>query len=333
MEPVEHRRNEKGYGVGAGAVVAWLALLAARPASAQEVMMQSQVAAAPAVRSSPVAKINESPILPAGRLELGGELVFLTAESDPRGELLQFTDVGLLPLFARFGVARWLEVDAGTEILIKQPETLDERLWQSAFTGLRVPFGSVFGGSVSGTYGKLMEHQGRYWQLESSLLAKPSALDWLRFELRAGHLVTAVDYRRDGARLDWLHEVIAHGEVQFGEDEGGAWIASDYAVPIAHSTAESAERPAMDPNVRLNLEIGAVISPEDTNWDLYAVYAVVDRGSVDAPGSTLPILDGGFDEQRLVLGVQHRFDLFEAKPESEGPPYEMTGMRAPPVRY
>lgn len=293
--------------------------------------MMSELAAAPSVSRSPVTKINESPILPAGRLELGGELVFLTAEEDLRLEPVRFTDVGLLPLFARLGVARWLEVDAGTEILIKQPEALNERLWQSAFTGLSVPFGSVFGGSVCGTYGKLMEHQGRYWQLESSLLAKPSALDWLRFELSAGHLATAVDYRRDRVRLDWLHELVAHGEVQFGEDEGGAWIATDYALPVAHSTASSAERPAMDPNVRLNLQLGAVISPQHTNWDLYAVWAIVDRGSVDAPGSTLPILDGGFDEQRWVLGVQHRFDLVKA--EGHEPPYEVTGMGSPPVRY
>jgi hypothetical protein len=324
MEPLERNRYTRGCGVGAGAVLAGLAVLAARPAAAQEVMMTEQLAAAPAVSRSPVTKINESPILPAGRLELGGELVFLTAEQDLQGEPLRFTDVGLLPLFARLGVARWLEVDAGTELLIKEPERLDERLWQSVFTALSVPFGSVFGGSVSGSYGRLMDHQGRYWQVESSLLAKPSALDWLRFELSAGHLATAVDYRRDGPRLDWLHEVVAHGEVQFGEDEGGAWIAADYALPVAHSKASSAERPAMDPNVRLNLQLGAVLSPEDTNWDLYAVWAITDRGSVDAAGSTLPILDGGFDEQRWVLGVQHRFDL--GKTKRDEPPYEVTGL-------
>lgn len=70
----------------------------------------------------------------------------------------------------------------------------------------------------------------------------------------------------------------------------------------------------MDPNVRLCLELGGVVSPEDTNWDFYATYSIIDRGSVDAPGSTLPILDGGFDQRQWILGVQHRFQLARSKP-------------------
>lgn len=43
-------------------------------------------------------------------------------------------------------------------------------------------------------------------------------------------------------------------------------------------------------------------------WDVYAVYAVIDRGELGKPETTLPNLDGGFDQRQLVVGVRYRHD-------------------------
>jgi hypothetical protein len=61
----------------------------------------------------------------------------------------------------------------------------------------------------------------------------------------------------------------------------------------------------------LNLEAGAVLTPRHTGWDLYVSYAIVDRGDVESPGTTLPVLNGGFDQIQWALGVQHHFDLHQ----------------------
>jgi len=43
-------------------------------------------------------------------------------------------------------------------------------------------------------------------------------------------------------------------------------------------------------------------------WDLFAIYALVDGGEASRPRSTLPILDGGFAQRQITLGVRHRLE-------------------------
>jgi hypothetical protein len=268
-------------------------------------------------RDSPASKKTRSPILPEGRLEAGGELVFLTADRAPALTPIRFSDVALLPLHVRASPSPWLELSVGTSVLVKQAEAMDEPVWQGSDFALRVPFGAAFAGTVHGVLGPLMNDQGLWWQGESSLLGRFEANDFLRFELRSGYLLTALRYSDSVAPNAWIHEVVAHGEVQFSGDVGGAWLGVDYAVPVASGPGGStADRPGLDPNVRLNLEVGAVLSPRSTNWDLYVAYIVVDRGDVTRPETTLPILFGGFDQRSLLLGVQHHFDLSKKRDEN-----------------
>jgi hypothetical protein len=284
----------------------------AKPGTAQEQR------AAPAVEhatysGSPATKASQSAILPEGRLELGGDLVLVTAERDPEGAELRLTDVGLFGLYTRMAVSSWLELGAGAQLLAKQAESMDEPVWQGASGSLRVPFGDVFAGTVSGGGGPLTHDQGHWWQGESSLLAKLEALEWLRFELRGGYMFTSLHYSDDSSPTS-LQELVTHAEVQFGEKYGGAWIGIDYYVPV-HSDSEPGPsgRPALDSNVRLNLELGAVLTPPRTGWDLFVSYAIIDRGDVESPETTLPVLNGGFDQTRWAIGVQHHFDLYRAE--------------------
>jgi len=290
-------------------VLAAACALCEKRALAQEIEQMTAVSGQ-SYEGSPVTKMTESAILPASRLEVGGELVFITADRAPDSfggaEGLNFSDVALFPLHARLAPADWFELSAGTELLVKQSETMAEPVWQNADVALRVPFAATFAGSVHGAYGLMTDDQGEWWQVESSLLAKPSSLDWLRFELRVGHAVTGLSFEE--APLAWLQELMTHAEIQFGEREGGFWIGVDYYVPFAHSSPGGTAR-ELDPNVRLNLVLGCVLSPRKTGWDFYASYVIVDRGNVERPETTLPILNGGFDQRQWVLGVQHHFDL------------------------
>jgi hypothetical protein len=53
---------------------------------------------------------------------------------------------------------------------------------------------------------------------------------------------------------------------------------------------------------------GAAVSLRADGWNVYTSYALIDRGELDKPETTLPILDGGFDQQQIVIGVEYRFD-------------------------
>jgi hypothetical protein len=70
------------------------------------------------------------------------------------------------------------------------------------------------------------------------------------------------------------------------------------------------EADAFDPEVRVGLEVGGVLSFDE--WSVFSAYSFVDRGEIAEPQTTLPILDGGFDQRQLMLGVSYRF---EPKPE------------------
>ena len=289
-----------------------VAVAAAVPAAAQEIQLTGPLAGAPHVskRSTPNAgsKLSDEFLLPSGQLEVGGEVVFLTSDEAGSERGLELTDVGLLRLRARRAIGDFLELFVETELLAKQPDVWDEPVWQSAQGGLLIPFGHRLAMSLQGAGGELFQEQGLWWQVQSSLLAKPVIGRWTRFELSLGHSITKLDIDRD-RRPFWLEEVIAHAETQIGEREVAAWLGIDYSLPVASNPDAPSRTSALylDPDVGLSLHVGGVMSPPDSGWDLFVIYSVIDRGERERPATTLPILDGGFDQRQLTIGVQHRF--------------------------
>jgi hypothetical protein len=69
-----------------------------------------------------------------------------------------------------------------------------------------------------------------------------------------------------------------------------------------------ADNDEFDPQTRLNFHVGMVYALID-NWDLYLEIAVIDRGDLIDVRTTLPILDGGFDQQQVIFGVVRRFGV------------------------
>jgi hypothetical protein len=301
------------------AQLAWVTWIVAAPRElgAQEILLTGPMAGQAATRSSPRSQASRSIILPSGYAEVGSELVFLMSEHGWQDQAIDFTDMGLARLRARRAFGNWLEFFAGTQLLAKQPSHTDEPIWQGGTAGLRLAFAERYAWVLGGKGGPMLNDAGWWWQLAPSLMVKPEIADSVRFVLALGNAFTVLDYSTS-ERLFWLEELSAHAEVQAGERGSGGWIAFDYDVPFASSPEPDEPDQAtglhLDPQIRLSFEVGGVVSIQDTGWSMFAAFGVVDRGEWNEPGTQLPILDGGFDQQQTLFGVQY---LIEKKIEPQ----------------
>lgn len=298
-----------------------LCLLVASAARAQEILLTGPLAGAPATRSratEPGAKASRSMVLRSGYVEAGADLVLLTCDECPSSASIQLSDASLFRPAARYSVAERLELTAGTELLIKQPELWTESTWQGGFVGLRVPFARHFAASIQARTGPLLGESGEHWQLESTWLAKANIDPLLRFELALGELSTVLLYDRENPGSVFLQELTGHVEAQIGHREA-FWIGATYSIPVAHAVSSGGatlnDTRRIEPSPRLDLELGGVMTRGA--WDLYALYAIIDRGDLADPGTTLPLLDGGFDQRQYVFGVRYRFEPGRDDPEAE----------------
>jgi hypothetical protein len=89
------------------------------------------------------------------------------------------------------------------------------------------------------------------------------------------------------------------------QGEAALWLGTQFRFPFVKAATSTAEF-ALDPQTRVNFRVGGVLAYIE-DWDFYAEFVVNDRGELDAPATLLPILDGGFDQTFLVLGLTRRF--------------------------
>lgn len=263
-------------------------------------------------------------INPRRELEVGGSFRFITApesnlSADDDGEL-RFSDVGIFHAGARFSFARRFEVAAGMDLLAKQPSYLDEPAWNGADLGFRYSLGQNWALWARGAGGPLIADAGAWGDTAAGLQARTSIDETIRFQASAGVSGTRLFMGEDSGR-PWFTELVSHGEALLRAPRGevAGWIGVDYRVPLAHSDGNL----EIDPQTRLNFQLGFMLGYVG-KWDLYAVYAVVDRGDAEDPATTLPILDGGFDQSQIILGGARRFDL-EPKPKDQA--LQMIGSR------
>jgi hypothetical protein len=283
---------------------------------------------------NPGAKSSDRIILPSQDMEVGGEMVFVTSDErlDAFGTVrdeVRFTDVGLLRLRARRSFSDWLELYAGGSVLAKQPASWDESVWQGAYGGARAVFADGFAVRLGGGGGPLFEELGYYWQASPGLQAKFNPDHMLRFDLGLGSTMTVIE-GDENAETFWLEELSSHVELQFGDRKGAFWVRLDYGVPLA--SAPSSDAPDADsgrflePQIRLGAQVGGVLTidgwNEDGAWDAYFAYGFVDRGELNRPETVLPLLDEGFDQSQIIVGVQHRFDTDTCKHRACGKCYD-----------
>jgi hypothetical protein len=271
---------------------------------------QSPIIEAVAVRAytpSPSSRNDAQIIVPAGAIELGGEMAFVTSDPFLTATPLNLTDLALFRVHSRIGAAEWLELELTNSLLAKQPAELSESIWQSTSVGARVPFEKNFAAGLSGAVGRLLHGDGYYWRAEPELVFKTKADRYLRFELDIDSRFTDIEYRPSTSKNFWVWDAGGGGEM---DHQAALWTRIDYHIPVASNPGRGRPDPTrgfLDPQVRVDLEIGVVLNFAESGWDVYAAYTIVDSGELARPETTLPILDGGFDQRQLSIGVEHRF--------------------------
>ncbi|WP_437965877.1 hypothetical protein WMF04_40600 [Sorangium sp. So ce260] len=287
------------------------------PAQAQE--MTTRQMSAPAVgrfdSSSVRAQSLDSLLLPAGGLEVGGEMTLVTSELSLRGapddEGLAFTDVGLLSLSSRYSFGP-VELAASMALLVKQPSYRDDFVPQNGSLSGRVALGDGQALTLRLAGGPLLDDLGLWEGAELLLGAKRSVHSTLVFQGALGGAFTHLSYAEDTAQPFWLGEIVVDAEtiLRTPSRAFSMWIGADLRFPVVHNPDRQDPDPSgfLAPTTRLNVYLGGAYSYVD-DWDLYVRFAVLDRGDTAEPWTMVPILDGGFDQQQLTLGVIHRWDL------------------------
>ncbi|XXT17387.1 hypothetical protein WME94_44885 [Sorangium sp. So ce429] len=280
------------------------------------------VAASASFDSSSVRALSTSSLLlPAGGLEIGGEMTLVTSElslgRDPDGEGLAFTDVGLLSLNGRYSFGP-VELAAAMALLVKQPDTTDELVPQNGSLAGRVALGDGQALTLRLAGGPLLGDLGLWEGGELLLQAKRAAHSTLVFQGALGGAFTHLDFAEETEQPFWLGEVVVNAETILRTPVRAftLWLGVDLRFPVLHNPDNHDPDPSgfLAPTTRLNVYVGTAYSYVE-DWDLYLRVAVLDRGDKAEPWTMVPILDGGFDQQQFSLGVMHRWDLAEKKEE------------------
>jgi hypothetical protein len=254
--------------------------------------------------------------MPSGG-ELTGTMSFVVADPSLGGQALKFSDVGLFSLAGRWSLVSKLEVSAGVTLLPKQPSFTDEKPWQSVSAGLRSPLGKKAALALSGSGGHLLGHQGMWTQTGLSLEWRKPISEFLDFGVTGG--ADGVALSAPHAKSAFLTEVSVATNALFREPSGhwGSWIGISYALPVAARGDDPTTGMKLDPQPRLDFRIGTVLAVVD-QWDLFAEFAVIDRGDLSNPATRLPILEGGFDQRQVMFGVTRHLQGSKNRPSYDG---------------
>ena len=239
--------------------------------------------------------------------ELTGQLKFLMSDPSLGGQKLKFTDLGLFEIAGRYTLAKRIEVGGSLDFLPKQPSFTDENPLQSASGLVRVAIDGHHALTFSGGGGHLLDHTGA-WTRESLAFEykKPIEREFLAFDMQVG--IDEVTLGAPHSRGACLTEAAVAFTVLAHDPHNifGAWLGVVYALPVTSSGLDPTTAMPLDPQPRLDFHAGTGVAV-DKSWDLYADFAVLDRGDLTNPATRLPILDGGFDQVQVMFGVTHHF--------------------------
>jgi hypothetical protein len=255
-------------------------------------------------------KVSERFVSPSGHVDVRGELGLITSDAVVTPTRLKLGDLALFRPSVRRSFSDELELSLTTTLLAKEPTTNHDWTWQGASLGATFEPTPGYALVLQGQGGPLLDGAGSAWSGAAGVGAKWSLGRDTRLGLSLGNQLTALDERgRLGTRA-WIDELVLGTEAQYGRSEAAMWVGLNYAIPLAKSgNLPNAPTPlALQPSTRLDLQVGFVFrTGKNDDWDLFAYYAWLDRGEASRPETRLPILDGGFDQQQVVLGVGHRF--------------------------
>jgi hypothetical protein len=211
----------------------------------------------------------------------------------------------LLKLSAGYSIDGDVELMAGVTLLPKQPIATDAPVFEGAAIGARVGLASSWATTLAVRAGPTIDGSSAWLDGAWTLDGRYRADRYVVFEGSAGVGATTVKL---GEKWGALTEALIGGDAILQEPRRAALSAGiAFAFPFwskGHAAAP------LEPQSRVDVHLVGVLSLAE-EWDVWLRGAVIDRGEIATPSSVLPILDGGFDQQQLTLGVTYRSESRE----------------------
>jgi hypothetical protein len=257
-------------------------------------------------------QIATSPKKLAPGFELGASLDFLTTGDRTLGDQrVEFTDVVFFRVHGLIPIGKHAELFAGIDLLPKQPSFTDEHRWQGSLLGARMRVSKTLSAYVRGQLGPNLDHDG-FWAIgEAAVQYKRHLAERVLFwESTVGGSYTQLMFDEQDTRF-WQAEMLAQTGIAIRDRRGffATWLMFGFHFPLlSRPTTEmpDAQGRALDPQVRVGMSFGGLIGVT-RSLDLFVEASILDRGDLEEPATTLPILSGGFDQQRILFGFNKRF--------------------------
>ena len=262
--------------------------------------------------------------------EFSTQLRFITADRSLGDRPLKFSDLALFDIGVNISLGRKLALNAAIVTLPKQPSYADARIFQGASLGLRGQVRPRYALGLNTSVGPLLGVAG-VWTSSTLLVQHKRRLsEFTAFDLSGGLDNTLLSPSRGKGGL--VLEISGHASVLVNVPNGiwGGWVGVGYAVPVFSrgntvdglaTSIDPTATPAsikLDPKPRLDFTIGSGVRIGD-KWDAFVNFSVVDRGDVGRAETMMPLIDGGFDQRQIVLGLSRRLDFkFGGKQRSHG---------------
>ncbi len=244
--------------------------------------------------------------------EFGTSLDFLTRDRAPGEKALKFTDVVLFRVHGLLAIGKHGELFAGVDLLAKQPSYTNDLAWQGGLLGARMGFTNKLSGYVRVQGGPGLDRDG-YWgmgeiAMQSKLHLAEKVLFW---DSTLGGTYTHLFPDEPVAKRFWQAELLAETGIAIRERKGffATWLTFSFHFPLVarpEGGAPDPDRGALDPQTRVGVSLG-MLAGVTKSLDFFVEVSTLDRGDLEDPRTTLPILSGGFDQRRVLFGFNKRF--------------------------
>jgi hypothetical protein len=244
--------------------------------------------------------------------EFGASLDFLTRDRAPGEKALKFTDVVLFRVHGLLAIGKDGELFAGLDLLAKQPSYTNDLAWQGGLLGARMGFTPKLSGYVRVQGGPGLDRDG-YWgmgevALQSKIHLAEKVLFW---DSTLGGTYTQLFPDEPVTKRFWLGELLAETGVAIRERKGffAMWLTFSFHFPLVgrpEASSPDPDRGYIDPQTRVGVSLG-VLAGVTKSLDFFVEASTHDRGDLEDPRTTLPILSGGFDQGRILFGFNKRF--------------------------
>jgi hypothetical protein len=257
-------------------------------------------------------------VLPSG-LDVGGKLRMVMADGGLGPGKLKLTDLAFFDMTAQWAIAKHYELDLSATVLPKQPSSTSEPFLQGGSLALRRDIGGRSALALAGAAGPLLGIQGLAFGGSLFVEHKHRLNEIVTFSLAGGASTTFV--RPAGIDRPMLVEAAGHASVlvRAPNNMWGGWAGVGYAVPVYHHGHDPISGMELDPQPRLDLDIGNAVQLAD-RWDLTVALSIIDRGDLANPATRLPVLDGGFDQIQFLVGITRRIERTDEHRRGIGEP-------------